>query len=105
MSTVGLKLRELRNKAGFSLRKAAVAIDIDVAILSKMERGERKFSKELVLKLAELYKTNSDKLVIDYLSEKVLYELKEEEFGLEALKVAEQQLKYIKKNNVKSRKY
>jgi HTH-type transcriptional regulator, competence development regulator len=100
MSTVGLKLRELREKAGFSLRKAAVAIDIDVAILSKLERGERKFSKDLVLKLAELYKTNSDKLVIDYLSEKVLYELEEEEFGLEALKVAEKQLiyKYRSKN-------
>jgi hypothetical protein len=54
-----------------------------------MERGERKFSKELVLKLAELYKANSDKLVIDFLSEKVLYELEDEDFGLEALKVAE----------------
>ena len=52
----------------------------------------------MVLKLAELYKTNSDKLVIGYLSEKVLCELEEEEFGLEALKVAEEQLKY-KKNN------
>lgn len=70
--------------------------DIDVALLSKMERGERKFSKELVLKLAELYKANSEKLVIDYLSEKVLYELEDEDFGLEALKVAEKQLKYIK---------
>ena len=99
MSTVGLKLRELREKAGFSLRKAAVAIDIDVAILSKMERGERKFSKDLVLKLAELYKTDSDSLVIDFLSEKVLYELEDEEFGLEALKVAEQQLEYKRTNN------
>jgi transcriptional regulator with XRE-family HTH domain len=100
MSTLGLKLRELREKAGFSLRKAAVAIDIDVAILSKMERGERKLSKVLVLKLAELYKTNSDKLVIDFLSEKVLYELKDEEFGLEALKVAEKQLEYKKEKDV-----
>ena len=99
MSTVGLKLRELREKAGFSLRKAAVAIDIDVAILSKMERGERKFSKDLVLKLAELYKTDSDSLVIDFLSEKVLYELEDEDFGLEALKVAEQQLEYKRTNN------
>jgi len=100
MSTLGLKLRELREKAGFSLRKAAVAIDVDVAILSKMERGERKFSKELVLKLAELYKANSDKLIIDFLSEKVLYELKDEHFGLEALKVAEEQLKYKIQKNV-----
>lgn len=94
MSTLGLKLRELRAKAGFSLRKAAVAIDVDVAILSKMERGERKFSKEVVLKLAELYKTDPDKLIIDFLSEKVLYELENEDFGLEALKVAEKQLKH-----------
>jgi len=100
MSTVGLQLRELREKAGFSLRKAAVAIDIDVAILSKMERGERKFSKDLILKLAELYKTNSDKLVIDFLSEKVLYELEKEEFGLEALKVAEEQIIYKRTNNI-----
>ncbi len=96
MSTLGLKLRKLREQAGFSLRKAAMQADIDVAVLSKMERGERKFSKELVLKLAELYKANSDKLIIDFLSEKVLYELKDEDFGLEALKLAEKQLKYKK---------
>lgn len=94
MSTLGLKLRELREQSGLSLRKAAMKVDIDVAILSKMERGERKFSKELVLKLADLYKANSDKLVIDFLSEKVLYDLEDEVFGLEALKVAEKQLKY-----------
>ena len=101
MSTLGLKLRELREQAGLSLRKAAMQVDIDVAILSKMERGERKFSKELVLKLADLYKTNSDKLVIDFLSEKVLYELEDEDFGLEALKVAEKQLKYKKHKDKK----
>ncbi len=97
MSTLGLKLRELREQAGFSLRKAAMHVDVDVAVLSKMERGERKFSKELVLKLAELYKANSDKLIIDFLSEKVLYELKDEDLGLEALKVAEKRIRYIRR--------
>ncbi|NCC72545.1 MAG: XRE family transcriptional regulator [Sphingobacteriia bacterium] len=99
MSTLGLKLRELREQAGLSLRKTAMQVDIDVAILSKMERGERKFSKELVLKLADLYHVNADKLIIDFLSEKVLYELEDEDFGLEALKVAEKQLKYKKNLN------
>lgn len=93
MSTLGMKLRELREEKSISLRKAAFAIDIDVAILSKMERGERRFTKEVVLKLANLYEANADNLVIDFLSEKVLYELKDENFGLEALKVAEKQLK------------
>jgi len=54
----------------------------------------------LVLKLADLYKANSDKLVIDFLSEKVLYELEDEDFGLQALKMAEKQLKYKKQKNV-----
>jgi len=96
MSTLGLKLRELREKSGLSLRKAAMQADIDVAVLSKMERGERKLSKELVLKLARLYNANSEKLLIEFLSEKVLYEIENEDFGLEALKVAEKKLKYGK---------
>ena len=96
MSTLGNKLRELREKSGLSLRKAAVQIDVDVAILSNMERGERKFSKELVLKLANLYNINSDDLIIDFLSEKVYYELIDEEYGLQALKVAEEKIKYNK---------
>jgi transcriptional regulator with XRE-family HTH domain len=99
MSTLGLKLRELREQAGLSLRNAAMRVNIDVAILSKMERGERKFSKELVLKLADLYKDNSEKLVVDFLSDKILYELEDEDLGLEALKVAEKQLKYKKNKN------
>lgn len=94
MSTVGQKLRELREQAGLSLRKAAVLADVDIAILSKMERGERKLSKEIILKLALLYNAKSDPLIVGYLSEKVMYELRDEEFGLEALKLAEEQLKY-----------
>jgi transcriptional regulator with XRE-family HTH domain len=101
MSTLGLKLRELREQAGLSLKKLLCKPISTLQILSKMERGERKFSKELVLKLADLYKANSDKLVIDFLSEKVLYELQDENFGLEALKVAEKQLKYKKDKDKK----
>jgi len=34
------------------------------------------------------------------LSEKILYEIKDEELGQKALKVAEQKMKYINKKNV-----
>ena len=63
-----------------------------------MERGERKFTKELIVKLSELYNFNPENLIIDFLSEKVVYDLKDEEFGLKALKVAEQKIKYNKAN-------
>ena len=44
---LGQRLRELRKNSGFTLRKAAKEAGVDVAVLSKMERGERRFNKNL----------------------------------------------------------
>ena len=95
MSTVGRKLRMLRENTGLSLRRVAVLVDIDVALLSKMERGERKFSKELIIRLADIYKVKPDELIVDFLSDKVIYELQDEELGIQALKIAEKELEYL----------
>jgi len=95
---LGEKLRQLREQNELPLRKVAALIDIDVAILSKMERGERKLTKEVVLKLAEIYKHNTEDLLILYLSDKIIYEIQDEEFGEKALKVAEERIKYLKEN-------
>jgi len=103
MSTekLGEKLRQLREQKELPLRKVAALLDIDVAILSKMERGERKLSKEVVLKLADIYKHNPDELLILFLSEKIMYEIQDEELGIQALKVAERKVKYLKINTSK----
>jgi transcriptional regulator with XRE-family HTH domain len=93
MSTVGLRLREIRKNAGYSLRKAATLADIDVAILSKVERGERKLNKELIIRLSEIYNISPDSLLIDFFSQRIIYELVNEEFGLEVLKVAEERIR------------
>ena len=94
--TIGEKLRHLREENGLPLRKVAAMLDIDVAILSKMERGERKLSKEVVLKLAEIYNYNTDELLVLFLSDKIIYEIQDEDLGEKALKVAEQRVKYLK---------
>jgi len=99
--TVGEKLRELREQNDLPLRKVAAHIDIDVAILSKMERGERKLTKDVVLKLANLYQYDADELLVLFLSDKILYEIKDEELGGKALKVAEERVKYLKENKGK----
>jgi hypothetical protein len=44
--------------------------------------------------LAEILDINKETLVIQYLSEKILYELKDEDLGIQALKVAEKTIKY-----------
>ena len=83
------------------MRKVAALLDIDVAILSKMERGERRITKEVVLKLANIYDYNADDLLVSFLSDKILYEIQDEDLGIEALKVAEEKAKYIKANRKK----
>jgi HTH-type transcriptional regulator, competence development regulator len=100
MSTesIGKKLRQLREECELPLRKVAALIDIDVAILSKMERGERKLTKDIVLKLADIYSYSTDDLMILFLSDKIMYEIKDEDLGEKALKVAEERIKYLKDN-------
>ena len=69
-------------------------LNIDVAILSKMERGERRITKEVVLKLANIYDYNANELLVSFLSDKILSEIQDEDLGIEALKVAEERAKY-----------
>ena len=99
--TIGEKLRHIREEKELPLRKVAALLDIDVAILSKMERGERRITKEVVLKLADIYGYNADDLLVSFLSDKILYEIQDEDLGIEALKVAEERAKYIKANKKK----
>jgi predicted nucleotidyltransferase len=96
MSNVGLRLREIRVKAGISLRNAAKLAGIDIAILSKMERGERRFNKELIIKFSELYHVDPDGLMIQFLGDKVLNTLKDEQLAEEALRAAEKSIHYEK---------
>lgn len=99
--TIGEKLRHIREEKELPLRKVAALLDIDVAILSKMERGERRITKEVVLKLADIYRYKADELLVSFLSDKILYEIQDEDLGIEALKVAEERAKYIKANKKK----
>lgn len=94
--TLGEKLRQIREQNELPLRKVSALLDIDVAILSKMERGERKLSKEVVLKLADIYKCNHEELLVLFLSERIMYEIQDEDLGEKALKVAEKKVKYLK---------
>jgi predicted nucleotidyltransferase len=67
---------------------------MDVAILSKLERGERKLNKEVVLKLAEIYHHDPDELVVMYLGEKIVEEIGDDPLALKGLMVAESEIRY-----------
>lgn len=94
MDGLGETIRKLREEKGLPLRTVSAYLDIDQAILSKIERGQRNASREQVIKLADFFKVKEDDLLVFWLSDKLVYELADEEIALKALKVAEEKVKY-----------
>ncbi|MDR0605039.1 MAG: helix-turn-helix domain-containing protein [Bacteroidales bacterium] len=94
MKNIGEILRELRESKQLPLRVIAAYLDIDPAIMSRIERGQRKASREQIVKLAGYFNVDEDELIIAWLSDKVVYEVLDEDRALQALKVAEEKVKY-----------
>jgi len=94
LKTIGEIIREKREKKGLLLRHVSAQLDIDTAILSKIERGERKATRQQIEKLADILELDKENLLIQYLSEKILYEIQDDDLGFQALKVAEKKIKY-----------
>lgn len=98
MNAAPLSFRELlrqgRDAKGSTLREVAEKLKVDVSLVSKWERGERKPEREQVDALAHFLKADRKQLLVAYLRDKVIYEVQDDEFALEALKAAEVQMKY-----------
>lgn len=93
VQTLGQSLRVLRVKNHLLLRQVAATLKIDTALLSKIERNERSPSKEQVVAFAKYYKVNSEKLLIEWLSDKLANEVQNENIGLKAIQIAEKKVK------------
>lgn len=96
METFGEIIRASRESKGLFLRQVAAAMDIDQALISKFEKGDRKPSKEQVERFADFFGLNKDELITIWLSDKIIYTIQGEKNAEQALKVAEQKIKYIK---------
>ncbi len=96
MDTLGEMIRQQREEKALPLRTVAAFLDIDQAILSKIERGQRKATREQVVKLAKYFNIEEEILLVAWLSDKIVYEISDEKYAKEALKVAEQKVKYLK---------
>ena len=94
MQNIGELIRTLRKNEGYPLRKVAAYLDIDQAVLSKIERGQRKLSKKQVIKLADFFNYNKKEMLITFLSDQIIYEVGNEEYAKEALKAAEEKIEY-----------
>ena len=94
---LGEKLKELREAKGLLQRQIAVELDVDTAYISKMENNDKPVSKTNLVKLARLFDIKEEQLFTIWLADKVYDILKDEEMGLKALAIAEEELKTKKK--------
>lgn len=98
MDSFGDTIRKLREQNVLPLRTVAAFLDIDQAILSKIERGQRKPTREQVVKLAEYFNVKTDDLLVSWLSDKLVYEVQDEGLALKAIQMAEEKIKYKRKS-------
>jgi transcriptional regulator with XRE-family HTH domain len=97
VKTIGNTLKELRDVKGLLLREVGAKLSIDPTILSKIEQDKRMPTKEQVKALADFYKDKKNEVIIAWLSDKLYYEVQDEELALQAMQVAEEKIKYNKK--------
>jgi len=96
MDNFGRKIKSFRESQELLLRQVAAAIEIDQALLSKIERGERLATKNQVIALANFFEISERELLTLWLGEKIAYEIKDEDIANDALKVAEEAIRYLK---------
>lgn len=94
---LGQKLRELREAKGLVQRQIAAELEVDTAYVSKIESNEKPVSRQHLKKLAVLLLVSEKELLTLWLADKVYDVLKDEEVAMQAMQVAEKQLKYSKK--------
>jgi HTH-type transcriptional regulator, competence development regulator len=96
--TLGQTIRNMRNLRAETLHQVAKNTDIDMTMLSKLERGERLPTNEQMKRIAKYYETNEDDLMTLLTAEKIIKVYGANEMTLNAISLVQEQiLPYLKK--------
>jgi transcriptional regulator with XRE-family HTH domain len=105
MKNFGEMVRELRESNGLLLRELAAKLEIDPSFLSRVENGTKRPSRDQVVQLASILNEDKDAMLIQYLGERVVYELKDEDdLAIDAIMVAEKRIRYVAGKNSKRKR-
>ena len=99
MKEIGSKIRSTRESKGLLLRQVAAAVEMDQALLSKIERGERNATRNQIISLAKFLQIDESEILTLWLGQKIVNEIKNEKFAREALKIAEKSIQYSTKTS------
>ena len=99
MNKFGDLIRKTRERKEMLLRHIAAELDVDTALISKIERGEKTAKREHVLAFAKVLNINSEELIILWLADQVALLLESEEQVLQVLKIVERDITNKNKSN------
>ena len=98
IKTFGEHVRHLRENSGLTLKEVASNIGIDASLLSKIERSERQANDDFIKKMSSFFHVGENSLRKECLSDQIAYKVLNENDNVEILKVAEQKIKFFRKN-------
>ena len=85
-------IKEARESKELLMRELAAKIEIDIATVSKFEKGDRNPTRPQIIKLAEVLELDLNKLLTLWLRDKIVNEVQGEENALKALKMAKEKI-------------
>ena len=92
-------LKQARETKGFKTREVANLLQIDQALISKFENGQRTPTRKQVEQLAQLLQIDLELLLVAWLKVKIKQVIAEEPLGIKALQEVLNELNPTKENN------
>jgi transcriptional regulator with XRE-family HTH domain len=92
-------IKKERETKGLKTREVANLLQIDQALISKFENGQRTPTRKQVELLAQLLEIDLEVLLVAWLKEKIKQVIVEEPLGLKALQEVEKEINPTKENN------
>lgn len=96
MQTIGSTLKSIREEKGLLLQDVTSITGINMTLLSRIENDKRLPTREQVNLLCNYYIVQKNEIIVQWLSDKIVYEMQDEDLALAAMQVAEEKVTYIK---------
>lgn len=100
--TIGKRIKELRESSGLLQRELAAKLNIGEGFLSKVENDQKLLKRDDLMILSHIFNVDLSELETLWLANKLYDLIKNENNGLNALKVAEEQVVY--KSNINEKR-
>jgi transcriptional regulator with XRE-family HTH domain len=96
MQTIGSTLKSIREQKCLLLQEVTSTTGINTTLLSRIENNKRLPTREQVNLLCNYYKVQKNEIIVQWLSDKIVYEIQDEDLALAAMQVAEEKVTYLK---------